>query len=91
MNSQLVLTILFYKIMKNLKRNIGTILLGIIVILHIVFIHLKISNVESKVPTDYVPRIEYDLKDQMVRESLRNIFGEIIEIQRELEKIEEEK
>ena len=91
MNSQLVLTILFYKIMKNLKRNIGTILLGIIVILHIVFIHLKISNVESKIPTDYVPRIEYDLKDQMVRESLRNIFGEIIEIQRELEKIEEEK
>lgn len=91
MNSQLVLTILFYKIMKNLKRNIGTILLGIIVILHIVFIHLKISNVESKIPTDYVPRIEYDLKDQMVRESIRNIFGEIIEIQRELEKIEEEK
>ena len=91
MNSQLVLTILFYKIMKSLKRNIGTILLGIIVILHIVFIHLKISNVESKIPTDYVPRIEYDLKDQMVRESLRNIFGEIIEIQRELEKIEEEK
>jgi hypothetical protein len=91
MNSQLVLTILFYKIMKNLKRNVGTILLGIIVILHIVFIHLKISNVESKIPTDYVPRIEYDLKDQMVRESIRNIFGEIIEIQRELEKIEEEK
>jgi hypothetical protein len=77
--------------MKNLKRNVGTILLGIIVILHIVFIHLKISNVESKIPTDYVPRIEYDLKDQMVRESIRNIFGEIIEIQRELEKIEEEK
>ena len=91
MNSQLVLTILFYKIMKNLKKNVGTILLGIIVILHIVFIHLKISNVESKIPTDYVPRIEYDLKDQMVRESIRNIFGEIIEIQRELEKIEEEK
>lgn len=91
MNSQLVLTILFYKIMKNLKRNVGTILLGIIVILHIVFIHLKISNVESKIPTDYVPRIEYDLKDQMVRESIRNIFGEINEIQRELEKIEEEK
>ena len=65
--------------------------MGIIVILHIVFIHLKISNLESKIPTDYVPRIEYDLKDQMVRESIRNIFGEIIEIQRELEKIEEEK
>lgn len=91
MNSQLVLTILYYNIMKNLKKNVGTILLGIIVILHIVFIHLKISNVESKIPTDYVPRIEYELKDQMIRQSINNIFGDIKEMQKELEKIEEEK
>jgi len=45
--------------------------------------------VESKIPTDYVPRIEYDLKDQMIRESIRNIHGDIRELQRELEKIEE--
>jgi len=89
MNSQLVLTILFYKIMKNLKRNIGTILLGIIVILHIVFIHLKISNVESKIPTDYVPRIEYDLKDQMIRQTLHNIQSEVEAQERELIKLKE--
>lgn len=75
--------------MKRLKNNIGTILLAVILILHIVFIHIKISNVESKIPTDYVPRIEYDLKDQMIRESIRNIHGDIRELQRELEKIEE--
>ena len=89
MNSQLVLIILYYKVMKRLKNNIGTILLAVILILHIVFIHIKISNVESKIPTDYVPRIEYDLKDQMIRESIRNIHGDIRELQRELEKIEE--
>ena len=89
MNSQLVLTILFYKIMKNLKRNIGTILLGIIVILHIVFIHLKISNVESKIPTDYLPRIEYDLKDQMIRQTLHNIQSEVEAQERELIKLKE--
>jgi len=89
MNSQLVLTILFYKIMKNLKRNIGTILLGIIVILHIVLIHLKISNVESKIPTDYVPRIEYDLKDQMIRQTLHNIQSEVEAQERELIKLKE--
>jgi len=89
MNSQLVLTILFYKIMKNLKRNIGAILLGIIVILHIVFIHLKISNVESKIPTDYVPRIEYDLKDQMIRQTLHNIQSEVEAQERELIKLKE--
>jgi len=89
MNSQLVLTILFYKIMKNLKRNVGTILLGIIVILHIVFIHLKISNVESKIPTDYVPRIEYDLKDQMIRQTLHNIQSEVEAQERELIKLKE--
>ena len=75
--------------MKRLKNNIGTILLAVILILHIVFIHIKISNVESKIPTDYVPRIEYDLKDQMIRESIRNIHGDIREVQRELKKIEE--
>jgi hypothetical protein len=75
--------------MKRLKNNIGTILLAVILILHIVFIHIKISNVESKIPTDYVPRIEYDLKDQMIRESIRNIHGDIRELQRELKKIEE--
>mgnify|MGYP000123771434 FL=1 len=75
--------------MKRLKNNIGTILLAVMLILHIVFIHIKISNVESKIPTDYVPRIEYDLKDQMIRESIRNIHGDIRELQRELEKIEE--
>ncbi len=75
--------------MKGLKNNIGTILLAVILILHIVFIHIKISNVESKIPTDYVPRIEYDLKDQMIRESIRNIHGDIRELQRELKKIEE--
>ena len=89
MNSQLVLIILYYKVMKRLKNNIGTILLAVILILHIVFIHIKISNVESKIPTDYVPRIEYDLKDQMIRESIRNIHGDIRELQRELKKIEE--
>ena len=89
MNSQLVLIILYYKVMKRLKNNIGTILLAVILILHIVFIHIKISNVESKIPTDYVPRIEYDLKDQMIRESIRNIHGYIRELQRELKKIEE--
>ena len=89
MNSQLVLIILYYKVMKRLKNNIGTILLAVILILHIVFIHIKISNVESKIPTDYVPRIEYDLKDQMIRESIRNIHGDIREVQRELKKIEE--
>jgi hypothetical protein len=89
MNSQLVLIILYYKAMKRLKNNIGTILLAVILILHIVFIHIKISNVESKIPTDYVPRIEYDLKDQMIRESIRNIHGDIRELQRELKKIEE--
>lgn len=89
MNSQLVLTILFYKIMKNLKRNVGTILLGIIVILHIVFIHLKISNVESKIPADYVPRIEYDLKDQMIRQTLHNIQSEVEAQERELIKLKE--
>jgi len=89
MNSQLVLIILYYKVMKRLKNNIGTILLAVILILHIVFIHIKISNVESKIPTDYVPRIEYDLKDQMIRESIRNINGDIRELQRELKKIEE--
>jgi hypothetical protein len=75
--------------MKNLKRNIGTILLGIIVILHIVFIHLKISNVESKIPTDYVPRIEYDLKDQMIRQTLHNIQSEVEAQERELIKLKE--
>jgi hypothetical protein len=75
--------------MKRLKNNIGTILLAVILILHIVFIHIKISNVESKIPSDYVPRIEYDLKDQMIRESIRNIHGDIRELQRELKKIEE--
>ncbi len=75
--------------MKNLKRNIGTVLLSIIVILHIIFIHLKISNVESKIPDNYISRIEYDLKDQMIRNNIRNIHGEIIEIQRKIEKIEE--
>ena len=75
--------------MKRLKNNIGTILLAVILILHIVFIHIKISNVESKIPTDYVPRIEYDLKDQMIRESIRKIHGDIRELQRELKKIEE--
>lgn len=77
--------------MKKLKNNIGTILLGIIVILHIVLIHLKISNVESKIPTDYIPRMEYELKDQMIRESIRNIFGDIKEIERKLREIEEGK
>lgn len=77
--------------MEKLKKNVGTILLGVIVILHIVFIHLKISNVESKIPTDYVPRIEYELKDQMIRQSINNIFGDIKEMKKELEKIEEEK
>ena len=77
--------------MKNFKKNIATLLLTIIVILHIIFIHLKISNVESKIPTDYVPRVEYELKDQMVRQSINNIFGDIREIQKELEKIEEGK
>jgi hypothetical protein len=75
--------------MKNLKRNIGTILLSIIVILHIIFIHLKISNVESKIPDNYISRIEYDLKDQMIRNNIRNIHGEIIEIQRKIEKTKE--
>jgi len=75
--------------MKNLKRNIGTILLGIIVILHIVLIHLKISNVESKIPTDYVPRIEYDLKDQMIRQTLHNIQSEVEAQERELIKLKE--
>ena len=75
--------------MKNLKRNVGTILLGIIVILHIVFIHLKISNVESKIPTDYVPRIEYDLKDQMIRQTLHNIQSEVEAQERELIKLKE--
>ena len=89
MNFQLVLIILYCKVMKRLKNNIGTILLAVILILHIVFIHIKISNVESKIPTDYVPRIEYDLKDQMIRESIRNIHGDIRELQRELKKIEE--
>ena len=89
MNFQLVLIILYCKVMKRLKNNIGTILLAVMLILHIVFIHIKISNVESKIPTDYVPRIEYDLKDQMIRESIRNIHGDIRELQRELEKIEE--
>ena len=89
MNFQLVLIILYYKVMKRLKNNIGTILLAVILILHIVFIHIKISNVESKIPSDYVPRIEYDLKDQMIRESIRNIHGDIRELQRELKKIEE--
>jgi len=77
--------------MKNFKKNIGTLLLTIIVILHIIFIHLKISSVESKIPTDYVPRMEYELKDQIIRQSINNIFGDIREIQKELEKIEEGK
>lgn len=77
--------------MKKLKNNIGTVLLGIIVILHIVLIHLKISNVESNIPTDYIPRMEYELKDQMIRESIRNIFGDIKEIERKLREIEEGK
>jgi hypothetical protein len=75
--------------MKNLKRNMGTLLLSIIVILHIIFIHLKISNVESKIPDNYISRIEYDLKDQMIRNNIRNIHGEIIEIQRKIEKTKE--
>ena len=75
--------------MKNLKRNMGTLLLSIIVILHIIFIHLKISNVESKIPDNYISRIEYDLKDQMIRNNIRNINGEIIEIQRKIEKTKE--
>ena len=75
--------------MENLKKYIATGLLVIILILHIVLIHLKISNVESKIPTDYVPRIEYDLKDQMIRQTLHNIQSEVEAQERELIKLKE--
>jgi hypothetical protein len=75
--------------MKYIKDNIGTVLLAIILVLHIVLIHVKISNVESKIPSDYVPRIEYDLKDQMIRQTLHNIQVEVESLERKLNKIEE--
>ena len=88
MNFQLVLIILYCKVVKYIKDNIGTVLLAIILVLHIVFIHVKISNVESKIPSDYVPRIEYDLKDQMIRQTLHNIQVEVESLERKLNKIE---
>jgi len=75
--------------MENLKKYIATGLLVIILILHVVLIHYKIQNVESQIPTDYVPRIEYDLKDQMIRQTLHNIQSEVEAQERELIKLKE--
>lgn len=70
-------------------KTLGAIVAGVSVVT-IGYFDLKAEVEEAKIlPTPVISRTEYDLKDELVRETIMNTQSDVEDIKKQLDKIEE--
>lgn len=73
--------------MKNLVKYILASLVIVLLVLNILYTYNKVQQLEAKIPMDSVSRIEYDLKDELLRHSIRATQEDIQAINEELDQL----
>ncbi len=70
-------------------KNIGMII-GAVVVASLAYFDLKAQIIEAKeLPEPVISRTEYDLKDELVRETIMNTQSDVEDIKAQLDKMEE--